>query len=483
MRFLSAIAPKLTGRGTGRILVSLGAIMSLVIIPASALTNLTGEYEFVTATDPVSVYAVNSNTASGSSGLQANSYGAGGKGVFGYSDASGAPGFGVAGISQNGYGVYGSSFGSGITAIYGENLSSGVGIGVQGSSANGTGVFGNGNEYGIEGQSNDTCSSGSCPAYAGVFGNDNAGSFPPAYGVVGQARYNHTGVAAFANSGLGLYAYSATGTGIQVSTGSIGGEATIGASTGEGGEFYGYSGSSADPALSIFAQESGTDLIGAHGASAQENFIVQYGTANRSGEALSGASDVQIAGDVYVYGRVFEDCNAFPAVSGTNCFEDTLGTATTSTSRGTQVQTYTAQQSTKTLEDFGEAQLVNGEGYVRLDPTFASTISRTQPYLVFITPEGDSHGLYVTAKSLSGFSVRESTSGRSTLAFQYRILAHPYGDTGVRMAAIAPKVAPAFVPHGHIDAAMLKGHPFAPPAIGARVARPPHVWVQNLHRQ
>ena len=146
MRFLSAIAPKLTGRGTGRILVSLGAIMSLVIIPASALTNLTGEYEFVTATDPVSVYAVNSNTASGSSGLQANSYGAGGKGVFGYSDASGAPGFGVAGISQNGYGVYGSSFGSGITAIYGENLSSGVGIGLQGSSSHGTGVYGDGFE-------------------------------------------------------------------------------------------------------------------------------------------------------------------------------------------------------------------------------------------------------------------------------------------------------------------------------------------------
>jgi hypothetical protein len=85
------------------------------------------------------------------------------------------------------------------------------------------------------------------------------------------------------------------------------------------------------------------------------------------------------------------------------------------------------------MEDVGEAQLVNGQAVVPLERTFASTIDTSRPYLVFITPEGDSRGLYVSTRSLAGFVVRESMNGHSNVAFQYRIVAHPYEDASARL--------------------------------------------------
>lgn len=100
---------------------------------------------------------------------------------------------------------------------------------------------------------------------------------------------------------------------------------------------------------------------------------------------------------------------------------------------GRHVSTYAAQSTEPVTEDFGEAQMVNGAGYVKLDPAFANVIESNTDYLVFITPEGDSKGLYVTEKSASGFAVRENESGRSTLAFDYRIVAKPYGSSASRL--------------------------------------------------
>jgi hypothetical protein len=53
--------------------------------------------------------------------------------------------------------------------------------------------------------------------------------------------------------------------------------------------------------------------------------------------------------------------------------------------------------------------------------------------MVFITPEGDSRGVYVTAKTSLGFTVRENQGGQSTLAFSYRIVAKPYGEHPARL--------------------------------------------------
>jgi hypothetical protein len=43
-------------------------------------------------------------------------------------------------------------------------------------------------------------------------------------------------------------------------------------------------------------------------------------------------------------------------------------------------------------------------------------------YRVFVTPEGNCHGLYVHGKSANSFEVRELTGGKSNVAFSYRIV-------------------------------------------------------------
>lgn len=54
-----------------------------------------------------------------------------------------------------------------------------------------------------------------------------------------------------------------------------------------------------------------------------------------------------------------------------------------------------------------------------------------------MTANGDTHGLFVATKTLGGFIVRESQGGRSTVTFDYRIMATAAGQTGQRMAVIS----------------------------------------------
>jgi hypothetical protein len=81
---------------------------------------------------------------------------------------------------------------------------------------------------------------------------------------------------------------------------------------------------------------------------------------------------------------------------------------------------------------------------------------------VFITPEGDSNGLYVSAKSPAGFAVRESRAGRSTLAFQYRILARPRGDDSKRLAVAPPLEHDAPLPQQHFARDTTAARPLDP---------------------
>ncbi|MFZ0365911.1 MAG: hypothetical protein WAL67_17060 [Candidatus Cybelea sp.] len=110
------------------------------------------------------------------------------------------------------------------------------------------------------------------------------------------------------------------------------------------------------------------------------------------------------------------------------------------TSHGDEVGTFAPQQSTPTMEDFGEAQLVEGRAVVRLDPRFASTIDGRFRYLVFLTPQGDCNGLYVAQKTADAFLVKEHNTattirerGSSNVVFDYRIVAQPYGPTTERL--------------------------------------------------
>lgn len=98
---------------------------------------------------------------------------------------------------------------------------------------------------------------------------------------------------------------------------------------------------------------------------------------------------------------------------------------------------YGVQSPQAWLEDFGTAQLRDGAAFVKLESLFAKAIQADGSYHVFLTPLGETQGLYVAQKTATGFEVREQGGGGvSDVAFDYRIVAQPAGDTGARMPLV-----------------------------------------------
>jgi hypothetical protein len=80
--------------------------------------------------------------------------------------------------------------------------------------------------------------------------------------------------------------------------------------------------------------------------------------------------------------------------------------------------------------------LVSGVAVVRLDPTFAASIDPTMAYRVFVTPAGDTRGLFVATRGATGFVVRESQAGRSTVSSPGSVA--PVNAAAVESIAKAP---------------------------------------------
>ncbi len=279
-----------------------------------------------------------------------------------------------------------------------------------------------------------------------------------AQAIYAEAKGTGDGIDAQADgTGVGLMATSVGTTGlVAISEAASGGqpfpssEAALALYSGEGLLAEGASGQAAHPAVAVYSATTNTDLLGTFNAStatsestAIETLSVTNNTLNRDGGALTGGSDLNVSGDVFVYGRIFQMCNSFPATASTKCEDVALsgsqGTSIAQPTRNGGVKMFSTRQTLPSVEDTGSAQLVNGRSYVRIDPAFAATMSQTQRYRVFVTPGGDSRGVYVTNRTPAGFEVRENAGGRSNLDFDYRIVAQPIGDTSTRLAAIVPE--------------------------------------------
>jgi hypothetical protein len=89
---------------------------------------------------------------------------------------------------------------------------------------------------------------------------------------------------------------------------------------------------------------------------------------------------------------------------------------------GTHRLLYCLESPESQFEDFGEAKLVKGKAEVRLDRDFIG-LADTRKYHVFLTPYGESKGLFVAARRGTGFQVREQGGGKSSLSFSYRVVA------------------------------------------------------------
>ena len=345
-------------------------------------------------------------------------------------EGTSAAGAGLFGVTKNA-----SSSSSSGTGVEGDDLGSeSFNKGVVGTSTNGTGVSGtSGSGVGVAG----------IGSVGGLIGESNSGA-------VGQVANQHTG----------LYGNGATG--VQAS-----------------------STARLSPALVVNGQ-SGANLIRANNSSAHDVFVVNdngdvtvsggsasafydvgqlFDTESISGGTVGteGAAGVEAGGggitalitgaggdSVFANGYgglLFEGLNSADndvfqvddsgTVSALS-FNSVYATVRRPTASGGAVLTNVEHAAQPTIADTGEAQLRNGEAWIALDPRFAASIDASAGYLVFLTPEGATRGLYTAQKTSHGFGVRECRGGTSSLPFAYRIVAKPLGSPSERLAPLAP---------------------------------------------
>jgi hypothetical protein len=258
------------------------------------------------------------------------------------------------------------------------------GIGVSGSSTHGIGV------------------DGSSSRSVGVYGESKGVS---SAGVAGDGTSSSDGVYGISSSGNGVEGLSSSSDGVSGNSG-----------TGNG--VFGYS-------------PSGT---GGFFESAGANYtLIAYsnvaGGSPFSAQGSSGSFSTDFAGDGVFTG----------SVTASGFIMDIR------TRDGAHVEAFSPESTRATIEDTGTARLESGEGAVRFDSAFASTIDVARGYQVFLTPNGDTRGLYIAAKYEGGFIVRENEHGRSSVYFDYRVVAHPYGASDARLPQLNLKPPP--IPH------------------------------------
>jgi hypothetical protein len=318
-------------------------------------------------------------------------------GVLGQdSSATGSYDSGVKGTSYLGTGVYGTStYGNGVdaysvygSAVYAENT--GFEDGIQSVALGNDGTN----------SSTQNPSGGGGRGRSGVWGHDDSSD--------GGTLNN------------GVTGSSTNGTGVEgISTNYVGVEAIGGGNPATSYE---------DPALSVTsanAENSVYEIAVCNNPAdvpCTANESVMYvdfiGNVNTAG-GFTASGDIDVAGEYLQDGNCFEGCSKIRH-----------------SRHGTAQRRYVTTASLPSVEDYGEAQLVNGQASVALRPDFANVIDRDASYLVFVTPEGNTNGLYIAQKNPSGFTVRENNGGHASVAFEYRIVARPFGSTDARLPMV-----------------------------------------------
>jgi hypothetical protein len=253
------------------------------------------------------------------------------------------------------------------------------------------------------------------------------------------------------SSTWGVYGNGTTADGVHGVTSSTNGNSgTSGISTGTTGSAHGVYGRSSN-GQGVYGTSSSNNGVEGHSTASGGSGVagIEIGTSSGSGdgvysesadttnlyEALEAKAD---SSNTYIFegfnaktdGLCTIDYNASLACTGGAIFK-TLR-ARHVNAAGQNVLAYASESATATIEDVGTARMVDGIANVPIDPAFASVMDRKW-YYVFLTPLGDTRGLYVSAKTASGFQVRETEHGHSTLSFDYRLVAHPIDAKNERL--------------------------------------------------
>ena len=295
----------------------------------------------------------------------------------------------------------------GTACIEGNSTGDNNTYGVFGNGANGDGVHGitaaTGANSGVAGIA--TTSSGSA---RGVYGRAISGN-----GVYGTST-NNAGVYGTSTSNVGIFGTSASSDAIYGTISNTNGAAVHGVSTAHGSD-------EGIAVLGVAAQ--GTAILADASSTGEHNPVLQAFGENQ-GSFLFQASNLA------KYATCEIDPSANLTCTGTIQGETVL--LRQRSSQGHHVLAYTPRAAIATIEDFGTARLADGVTNVQIPTDFASVMDHGW-YYVFLTPDGDTRGLYVNMRTPTSFQVRENEHGRSNVAFDYRIVAHPLGASSQRL--------------------------------------------------
>jgi hypothetical protein len=404
-----------------------------------------------------------SKNGSGIEGISTNSTAvAGSSTTFDGVSGSSSDYIGVSGTSARYDGVYGTTTynstsatsASGVVGLDGSSAGT-HNNGVKGVSGSGTGVLGTSTSgNGVTGTTSSTTGNSGVSGITTGNGNGVYGKSPTRYGVEGVST-SYYGVAGFSTSGGGVGGVSTSGNGVVGTTSSTTGNSGVaGITTGTANGVYGRSPSgdgvqgvstSGNGVVGTTHHEGMSGVEGINNGSNSPNFGNGVYGNSALGNGVFGWGQIGVVGKCTIAYPIGDEFEGVSSSGKRNYFVNCNGDpGTVVSTRNNMYASATMPRSTlPVLEDYGQAQLINGSATVRLDKAFAETISDRSPYLVFLTPDGDTNGLYVASKSIQEFQVREIHGGRSSLVFDYRIVARPANDALPRMTLSAqPSMAP-----------------------------------------
>src|SRR5579872_977514 len=291
--------------------------------------------------------------------------------------------------------------------------------GVYGQTTGSVGVLGVSNVYrAVEGD--DYANGG-----LAVFG-DELGTSGSALGVLGQT-FSPTSIAVeganFGGGGFGVYGYEERSDSLEANAAAVFGEHVTGSSLASG-LFYG---------AGVWGDTGDSIGLGMLATADSGNAMAVFNNSTNS-STLFVTNFEESTGNAFIFdaSSFFGGfCNIL--ASGTLSCSGSLTTVVPAESNK-QVQVYSVQSPENWFEDFGSGQLSNGTATVRLESGFAQTVNTNSDYHVFLTPKGDCKGLYVTNEGAGSFEVHELGHGQSSIAFDYRIVAHRKGYESLRLA-------------------------------------------------
>lgn len=432
--------------GTGMLGIgnNLGTFTTLTAGSGGAFNGAgVGSFEFATtAASGIGTLGVGNNLAT----FSTPTAGAGGAfngnamGVFALGKTV-ASGIGIIGLGNNvtaytvpGSGAGGAFNGTGIGA-YALATTAASGIGVVGlgnnittltSPASGAGATFNGNAYGTYSIAK-TAASG--VGVAGLGNNITTLTAPAtgAGGVFNGTDFGVYGMSSTAASGIGV-----TGLGNNVTTLTSTGAGSGGTFNGSTLGGFGFASTAASGIglmgagnnVTTFTYPSSGSGVNANGTTYG---LTAYSSSNTDG---SGGAPSR-AGGYFQSGSGAGLSYAYVASEeGAGVPRKIVGNGTVNTVVRDLNDQYVLLSAPETPEnlfmDYGTGQLKNGKAHISIDPVLAKniTISEKHPLRVFVQPEGDCNGVYVTNKTADGFDVIELQSGSSDASFTYSVIAN-----------------------------------------------------------